>query len=132
MKMAVRLTDETILSELGQRLERHRIGAALTQAQLAREAGVAKRTLERIESGNGCELTTLIRVLRVLKLLDELDALIPELPSSPIDLLMLQGRKRQRVRSPRLKARVSKTTNSAQTDAEKGVASRGSAWKWGE
>ena len=51
MRISDQLTDKAVLTELGQRLERRRIDAALTQAQLAQEAGISKRTLERIESG---------------------------------------------------------------------------------
>ena len=69
----------------------------MTQAELAEQAGVGKRTLERIEAGGGAELVTLIRILRALKILDGFEQLIPELPPSPIEQLKLRGKRRQRV-----------------------------------
>ena len=95
---AASLTDAAILAALGRRLERHRIVADLTQAALAERAGVSKRTLERIEAGQGSELASLLRVLRALDLLHGVDALIPELPASPLEELKRKGRERRRVR----------------------------------
>lgn len=91
------LADAAILRALGERVERHRIDAGLTQAELAEQAGIGKRTLERIEAGRGTELVTLIRVLRALGLIEGLDRMIPELPPSPIAQLELRGKQRQRV-----------------------------------
>jgi len=51
MKIAAQLTAESILEELGGRLASVRLGRNLTQAALAEEAGVSKRTVERLESG---------------------------------------------------------------------------------
>ncbi len=61
MRLTAELTDSAILAEIGRRLERRRINANLTQAQLADEAGIAKRTLERLESGASAEFVTLVR-----------------------------------------------------------------------
>ena len=95
---AASLTEAAILGALGRRLERHRIAADLTQAALAERAGVSKRTLERIEAGQGSELASLLRILRALDLLGSVDALIPELPASPLEELKRKGRVRRRVR----------------------------------
>ena len=101
MRLTSDLTDEAILRTLGERIERQRIEAGITQAELAREAGISKRTLERIEGGNGCELVMLIRVLRTLKLAEGFNALVPELPPSPMAQLKLRGKQRRRVVHPR-------------------------------
>ncbi len=92
------LSDEATLQELGERLGRQRIEAGLTQEQLAQNAGVSKRTVERLEAGRDASLATLIRVLRELKLSAGFNALVPLLPPSPIEQLKLRGRERQRVR----------------------------------
>ena len=84
MKISTELTDGAILQEIGARLAQRRIEAGRTQAKLAEQAGIAKRTLERIEAGHGAELVTLIRVLRALELTDGLDSLVRDLPPSPI------------------------------------------------
>ena len=91
------LTDSAVLRTLGQRIEHHRLEANLTQAELAEQAGIGKRTLERIETGHGSELVTVIRILRVLRLIEGLDLLIPEVPPSPIAQLKGRSQQRQRV-----------------------------------
>ncbi len=101
MKITSELTDMAILHEIGGRLERRRIDAGLTQAQLAEEAGVSKRTVERIEAGHGTDSIMLLRVLRVLKLLEALEQLVPDLPQSPLLLLKSRGRARKRARPRR-------------------------------
>ena len=97
MRVVSTLTDMVVLREIGDRLERRRIDAGLTQAELAEEAGVSKRTVERIEAGHSTDFVLLIRTLRVLKLFDTLDQLVPDLPQSPLALLKSRGRTRRRV-----------------------------------
>ena len=104
MKITTELTDEAVLHEVGDGLERRRIDAGLTQAQLAQEAGISKRTVERMEAGHSTDFAMLLRVLRVLKLLEALDQLVADLPQSPLVLLKGRGRTRKRVghaRQPR-------------------------------
>jgi transcriptional regulator with XRE-family HTH domain len=97
MKITAELTDEAVLHEIGDRMERRRIDAGLTQAQLAQEAGISKRTVERMEAGHSTDFVMLLRVLRVLKLLEALDQVVPDLPQSPVMLLKGRGRIRKRV-----------------------------------
>ncbi len=61
---------DAVLNEIGQRLTQQRGLAKLTQAGLAKKAGVSKRTVERIEAGSSIQLSTMIQVLRVFKLLE--------------------------------------------------------------
>ncbi len=97
MKIDNQLIDDAILRELGERLASARLAQNLTQAALAEQAGVAKRTVERLESGQAAtQLSGFIRVCRVLGLLERLDALVPEAVVSPIAQLKLQGRQRRR------------------------------------
>src|SRR4051812_25145519 len=96
MKITADLTDSAVLLEMGERLKRRRIDAALTQARLAEEAGVSKRTVERMEAGHSVDCTMLLRVLRVLKLIDALDQLMPDAQQSPLVLLKSRGRTRLR------------------------------------
>src|SRR5579863_8276949 len=97
MRIESELTDRAVLHEIGGRLERRRIDAGLTQARLAEEAGISKRTVERIEAGHSTDFVMLLRVLRVLKLLEVLDQSVPDLPQSPLMLLKGRGRARKRV-----------------------------------
>jgi len=93
--------DDAVLEELGRRLGQRRIALGLTQAKLALEAGVSKRTIERIEAGAATQTLNLIRILRVLGLLPGLGRLIPETGPSPMDLLKLKGKARKRAASRR-------------------------------
>ena len=90
------MTDAAVLAELGERLSRARLNADRSQANLAKEAGVSKRTLERIEAGESTQFVSLIRVLRALGLGDRLDALAPEPRLSPLQQLKLEGKARER------------------------------------
>jgi transcriptional regulator with XRE-family HTH domain len=92
------LTDAAVTAELGGRLERLRLGRNLTQAQVAEAAGLGRRAVMRLEAGEPVALLTLLRVLRALGRLDALDALVPDTGPSPLELLALQGRARQRAR----------------------------------
>ena len=90
-------TDEALLQEIGARIERVRLQRNLTQAALATEAGVSKRTIERLEAGEtATRLAGFLRVCRVLGLIDRVDRLIPEPAPSPMQLLQLRGRERKR------------------------------------
>jgi transcriptional regulator with XRE-family HTH domain len=120
MKITSTLTDTAVLHEIGERLERRRIDAGLTQAELAEEAGISKRTVERIEAGHSTDSVMLLRALRVLKLFEALDQLVPDLPQSPLMLLKTRGRTRKRVGHSR---RLPDGTAAPKTAAP---------WKWRE
>lgn len=105
---------------LGERLAQVRLSQGKTQAQLANEAGVAKRTVERVESGESIQLLTLVRLCRVLGLMDGLDQLVPEQGPSPMALL----KDKARTKSPqRVRARKSAP---ALQHGESGT------WTWGD
>lgn len=95
-------TDEYLLAELGKRFARERLDLGITQADLAFEAGISKRTLERIEAGKAVQFTSVIRVLRALRLVPNLNALVPKTGQRPMDILRSrQGKQRQRAPSSR-------------------------------
>ena len=99
MKITKQIPPHIILQELGQRLARRRLDLGLTQAEAADEAGVGKRTVERIEGGGDTQVSTLIRLLRVLELVEGLDQLVPKAKLRPLDLLKLKGKQRKRASS---------------------------------
>jgi len=100
--MTRQATDDAVLRELGSRLAQVRLDRNLTQAQLARQAGVSKRTVERMESGGvATQLSGFIRACRVLDLLDRFEQLVPEPVPSPIAQLKLRGRRRRRASAKR-------------------------------
>jgi transcriptional regulator with XRE-family HTH domain len=71
----------------------------MTQAALAKEAGLSARTINRLEHGHSTQLSNLIRILRGLGLLGNMGALIPEPAISPMQQMKLHGKKRQRASS---------------------------------
>jgi len=104
MRLSKQLTDEAILRELGARLAGARLAHNWTQAKLAEEAGVSKRTVERLESGEVARLSGLVRVCRALGLIERFDALIPASAPSPVEQLKLAGRQRKRASGRRQRA----------------------------
>lgn len=120
MDITGQLTDTAILRELGARLAATRLGRNLTQAALAEQAGVSKRTLERLESGEvATQLAGFVRVCRALGLIERLDLLVPEPVPSPLAQLKLQGRQRRRASGERAKG-------------TRGAADGPGTWTWGE
>ena len=99
MKISKLMTDDAVLAEIGNRIARYRIDQQVTQADLAEQAGVSKRTVERVEAGASMQFSTVIRILRVLDLLPGLDRMIPAPSPRPMDLLKHKGKLRQRASS---------------------------------
>jgi len=110
------LSDPALLAELGQRILHRRLARNLTQAQLAKEAGVSKSTVERIESGRSTQLTNLLRLFRALQLLDALNAMLPREAASPVEQLKRTTKKRRRASTPK------PATNTPPPEP----------WKWGD
>ncbi len=117
MKISDQLVDGVILAELGARLARARLERGLKQAELAAQAGIAKRTLERMEAGVSTELRNLVRVCRALGLLERFDMVLPEPTPGPVEQLSLRGRERQRART------------GAKTEGRKGSSD---TWHWAD
>ncbi len=108
------------MKEIGVRLKRERLNQNVSQADLARDAGVARKTITNLETGEGCSMTTLLGVLRALGRLENLDAFLPDPGISPIQLAKLKGKQRQRA-----------SGDSAEGSESLKVA-EGDGWTWGE
>jgi len=97
MKISSALTDDAVVQEIGRRLAQRRVEADLTQAELAEQAGVSKRTVERLESGTvASQLSVFLRVCRVLGILEQLELFLPEVKPGPMAQLKNRGRERKR------------------------------------
>ena len=96
MKIAKTLADDGILAEIGKRIARRRLDLQFTQANVAEQAGVSKRTVERIEAGASAQMASLIRIFRILGLVPNLDLMLAESKPRPMDLLKRRGKIRQR------------------------------------
>jgi transcriptional regulator with XRE-family HTH domain len=90
---------ESVEFALGRQLEKIRLGKNINQTQLAKEAGVSRRTITRLENGEGVSLDTFVRVLQALGIADRLDTLFPDLAARPVDRVRFGGRERKRART---------------------------------
>ena len=106
-------TSEQMEAALCRQLESIRLTRNLTQAQLAREAGISLRTIGRLEKGLGVSLDTFIRVLMALGLQTNLQTLLPDPTVRPIERVTFGGTERKRARP-------------VKTEPEK------STWTWGD
>jgi transcriptional regulator with XRE-family HTH domain len=88
-----------VTADLGATLARIRLANNITQQALATRAGVAVRTLRRLEAGHGGTLDTLIRLMQALRLENHLQGLLPDPGIRPVERLELGGRERQRARA---------------------------------
>jgi transcriptional regulator with XRE-family HTH domain len=98
MRLAAELTDQAVMVELGRRVAQSRLGRNQTQGGLGEAAGVSRRTVQRLESGESVQLQSFIRVLRALGELEAMGALLPEVGPSPMQLLELMRQQRRRAR----------------------------------
>jgi len=102
------MNDKAILQELGARIQRRRLALNISQLELTRRAGVARKVIQNIEGGKSCTMKGFIRTLRALGLIGDLDFFLPETGPSPLQLAKLKGRKRQRASAYR-SARTAKS-----------------------
>ncbi len=91
-------TSQQIGAAIGSRLARLRLSRNVTQAMLAEDAGIALRTLRRLEAGNPSTLDTFLRVAVALDLGDAILGAIPTGQIRPIERVSRTGSERQRAR----------------------------------
>jgi transcriptional regulator with XRE-family HTH domain len=133
------MTDAAVLSELGSRLERHRLARNWTQAELALQAGLGQATVQRAERGQSVQLTSLVKLLRTLELLGALDMALPEAIELPIaELERRESRERHgRRRASGRRGGGSGTGAGAGSGAGTGSGAvsgtgAGGPWQWGD
>jgi transcriptional regulator with XRE-family HTH domain len=131
MKITPTLSDDAILTELGARLTRLRLDRNLTQAQVAEQAGVAKRTVERIEAGGGAQLANFVRICRVLDIVASLDDLIPAAGTSPLAMLKNKGAPRQRASTSAASPLIA-SSNMVYAPTVSPAPPQARQWRWGE
>jgi transcriptional regulator with XRE-family HTH domain len=93
------LSNSVIVLEIGKRLKEYRLKKRLSQYELAEQAGVSLFTVAKIEKGKPVSINVLLPVMRVLRLLDNFEFLLPEIGLSPIEIMKLQTKKPQRIRT---------------------------------
>lgn len=88
--------NQTIMREMGQRVQDSRIAMNMTQTQMAERSGVALRTVSRIENGESVNFENILNVLRVLGMLGNLNQLIQEQVIAPTEMADRGSKKRKR------------------------------------
>ena len=88
MKFDVTMTEDEALRETGKRLAQIRLSRNITQQELARRAGISKRSLERLEAGAaGLRIDVFFAVCGALGVMQGFETLLPEVQLSPQDIL---------------------------------------------
>lgn len=77
------LDDASFEGVIGERMKRHRLNLNLSQSELSKEAGVARRTITSVENGQGGTLSTFIRLLRAMDKMSLLQDFLAEPDLSP-------------------------------------------------
>lgn len=95
----VKMTDASIIKQLGAFVRHTRIQKNTTQAQLAEMAGLNRWTISQVENGGSVTLSSLIQVLRALDVLYVLNHFEVKDEISPVEYAKLKEKKRRRVRS---------------------------------
>ncbi|WP_211230944.1 helix-turn-helix domain-containing protein [Chitinilyticum aquatile] len=88
-------TAGVIAAEIGARLKQARLNANISIADLAQQTGLSRNAITGAEKGK-VQLVTLLAIMVALKLTEQLDLFLPPQQISPVQLAMLQGKKRQR------------------------------------
>ncbi len=106
-------TPQRVMVEVGVRLAKIRLSRNITQRALAKDAGIALRTLRRLELGEATAFDSFLRVVMTLGFTDEFLKIFPLHDTRPIERMDARRKERKRARPARVK------------DTDK-------AWTWGE
>ncbi|MEN9947403.1 MAG: hypothetical protein RL106_226 [Bacteroidota bacterium] len=93
------MSDHALAAFIGQFIRSKRMEQNMTQAQLAKDAGISRSTLVLLEKGETASLGTLLQVLRMLNQLHVLSVFEITPVVSPLLLVKEEMKKRQRVRT---------------------------------
>jgi len=90
-----------IAAALCKRLEEIRLSKNISQAELAKQAGVSRSTMTRVADGQSVSLDSFIRVVKALGLADHLTTLLPDPEVRPVELARHDGQHRRRASGKR-------------------------------
>ena len=90
------LSDSEIINRLGTRIKQLRLRKNIPQKGFADKSGIDRTTLSKFENGSPISLLTFIQILRAMEVLENLEELIPMAKISPLQMVELKGKERQR------------------------------------
>ena len=108
----ITMADPAIVQKIGHCLKQMRLNINISQEHLAESAGLNRITVSRLEAGRAATLLTVVQVLRGLDKLDILDVFEEKTVLSPLQLLKMQKKERQRA------SRIKKNNASASEDIQ--------------
>lgn len=89
-----------LVEALGERLKQARLNSDHTQAELAALAGVSRKAVVNAEKGQ-VRLDVFVAILAALGMAEQVDLFLPPQQISPVQLIKLQGQRRQRASGQR-------------------------------
>lgn len=95
----IALSDADIVKQIGNFVRKNRLKQNITQAKLAKNAGLNRWTISKLENGDSVSLTVLIQILRALDVLYVLNQfeVIDEI--SPLEYARIKRKEKERARS---------------------------------
>ena len=94
-------SSDAVIKALFERVEEIRLSRNVSQAALAKEAGVSRSTITRLARGESISVDSFVRILQALGLADHLAALLPNPDVRPVERIRLHGSERRRASSKR-------------------------------
>ena len=94
-------SSSAIIKALFERIEEIRLSRNISQAELAKEAGVSRSTITRLARGESLSVDSFVRIMQALGLADHLEALLPNPNVRPVERIRLDGKERRRASSKR-------------------------------
>ena len=89
-------SSEAITDALCKRLDEIRLSRNISQADLAKEAGVSSRTIARLADGKAVSLDSFVRVMVALRLTEHLAVMLPDPGIRPVERVQFGEAERQR------------------------------------
>lgn len=95
-------TDAFILREIGAKSRGKRLSMNMTQKELAERSGVGVTSVQRLERGLPVSTKNLVAIKRAMRSLEQLKQGFPDKEISPLQIMRLEGRTKQRARKKEL------------------------------
>ncbi|OMQ31089.1 transcriptional regulator [Pseudomonas putida] len=89
-------TDQVLAATVGARIQTLRLRNNISLETVAQNAAISRQTLHLLLSQGKGTLINLIAVLRAIGEMERLSSLVEEVLPSPIQVLRMEGKKRQR------------------------------------
>lgn len=93
------MTDSAIINQIGVFIKHTRLQQNITQAKLAKRAGLNRWTISQLENGESITLGTLIQLLRALDALHVLEHFTVTQEISPLTYAEMMRKQRKRASS---------------------------------